>query len=98
LYLKKYVNFYEGFRNIAHYHCYDDETKNEIYSRKPTCFLSNILIPLKANYQIKAKKQINVEPNYDIRSKIPTKLIQDIFDYFVALWCETHNQKGQPIL
>ncbi len=71
--------------------------------------MANILIPLKANYQIKAKKkmnmrkgqkynQINVEPNYDIRSKIPTKLIQDIFDYFVALWCETHNQKGQPIL
>lgn len=70
---------YSGYRNIAHYNLYDLN-----FSKKPTCFLSNIKLNLKAENK---KAIINFEKisGYNRRSSIPKELLLDILDQLGGL-------------
>jgi hypothetical protein len=86
LYIKKYINFFDGIDNFTHYKAYGKE-----YPKKPTKFLSNIFLNLK---QTKEKSKVIISKtnsnkryvdvkqisNYDECSKIPSQLIQSIVD------------------
>lgn len=79
----KQIHSFEGFKNIAHYAAYEPEE----FSKKPTCFYSNIELDLKKmkkgeksklTFQGKGKNAIS--RSYNIRSKIPLSLIKDILE------------------
>jgi len=79
----KQIHSFQGIENVAHYHAYDDE-----FSKKPTIFLSNILLPLKTDHQKQAQVILNskstdgrrVVTTYNERSNIPLLLIKDILE------------------
>ena len=61
----KLTSIYDGFKNIAHYNSY-----NENFSKKPTCFLSNLKLNLKAENK-KSNIRWECVSGYDRRSSIP---------------------------
>lgn len=77
----KIVHDFKGIENLAHYNDYDAD-----WLKKPTIFLSNIFLDLKAN-GLRSKKQIrNKTANqerimgYNERSNIPLLLIKHILE------------------
>jgi len=78
----KSIHSFNGIKNLAHYHAYDDN-----FPKKPTIFFSNILLPLKtkkesANVVISTKrtKGRRVIRNYNERSNIPLLLIKELLE------------------
>lgn len=87
----EHIHSFKGIKNLAHYHAYDDD-----FSKKPTIFLSNILIPLKTDHHKLAKVTINygkangrrVISTYNERSNIPLLLIKDILKTCLERLCD----------
>jgi site-specific DNA-cytosine methylase len=78
----KQVQGFNGFENIAHYAAYDEN-----FSKKPTCFYSNVMFNLrkmkgkaKRNMIFKRGRHNDYSRNYDIRSRIPGELVKDIIE------------------
>lgn len=77
----KQIQDFQGIKNIAHYSAYDSER----YSKKPTCFYSNLMFNLKTTDEqskltFKGLGDKGVSRSYNIRSEIPLQLIKDILD------------------
>lgn len=62
----------KGIRNVAHYNVYDYN-----FTKKPTCFLSNINLELKKG-KVKSCKKWSEISGYTLRAAIPNGLIKDI--------------------
>lgn len=81
--LFNYLEYYHGmvgYRNITHYHNYDDN-----FPKKPTCFYSNIEMSLnstskKASVHMHGGRGKTLPSDYNIRSDIPNELIITIFN------------------
>ncbi|MGM7413874.1 DNA methyltransferase [Lactococcus lactis] len=77
----KQIQDFQGIKNIAHYSAYDSER----YSKKPTCFYSNLMFNLKTTDEqskltFRGLGDKGISRSYNIRSEIPLQLIKDILD------------------
>lgn len=73
-----------GIKNLAHYNNYDSN-----YTTKPTYFLSNVGMILK-HEKITQNKKWSDTRGYDLRSSIPSKLIEHIYNQIL----EEHIMRG----
>ncbi|ENY69126.1 C-5 cytosine-specific DNA methyltransferase [Metamycoplasma auris 15026] len=70
---------FKGFRNITYYYNY-----NLNFSKKPTCFLSNIQLNLKKQTLKEGYNKTHfLNGNYKQRSSIPSALILDILNQII---------------
>lgn len=63
-----------GIKNIAHYNSYNND-----YTKKPTCFYSNLSLNLK-HENLKSCKKWECVSGYNIRSSIPKELILNLLE------------------